>query len=124
MVELSHHELLIRVHTQDRTLAQRRRLLALRETARGSIGCRFGSLSNKLKADLTPYFLTPYFSSGPKFSVMQQLRLAQFLTQRDGASMLDLTPKTENPPPQLSFVQRVFSPGRAHKIKKLFCILR
>ena len=42
MAKLSEVELLTRLHTQRRTIAQRRRLSALREKAPISIGCRFG----------------------------------------------------------------------------------
>jgi len=42
VAELSDSELLARLHTQGRTLAQRRRLSALRQKAPTSIGCRFG----------------------------------------------------------------------------------
>ena len=42
MAKLSEAELLTRLHTQGRTIAQRRRLSALREKAPTSIGCRFG----------------------------------------------------------------------------------
>ena len=42
MAKLSEPELLTRLHTQGRTIAQRRRLSALREKAPSSIGCRFG----------------------------------------------------------------------------------
>ena len=42
MARLSEAELLSQLHNQSRTLAQRRRLSALREKAPSSIGCRFG----------------------------------------------------------------------------------
>lgn len=42
MARLSEAELLSQLHNQSRTLAQRRRLSALREKSPSSIGCRFG----------------------------------------------------------------------------------